>query len=187
MDEKFIPDSRKSLLDSIANSIKKHRESQNDLALNFICTHNSRRSQFAQIWSSLFTHIHQLPFKNFSGGMEVTACNPRTLEALKELGFQIQTQEGENPRSNVSSAEEMNLDQLWSKVYDDPSNADQFIAFMTCSNADENCPLVLGALERISLNYEDPKHFDDTHLETQMYVAKGFEIGNELKYIYSRL
>jgi arsenate reductase len=33
---------------------------------------------------------------------------------------------------------------------------------MTCSEADKNCPIVLGALDRISLPYNDPKEADGT-------------------------
>ncbi len=46
----------------------------------------------------------------------------------------------------------------FSKLFDDPSNsAAKFVAIMTCSHADENCPIIPGADLRIPVRYKDPK------------------------------
>ena len=47
-----ISEDRKNLLISIAKKIKEETlNSKPDTYLNFICTHNSRRSQLAQVWA----------------------------------------------------------------------------------------------------------------------------------------
>jgi arsenate reductase len=56
---------------------------------------------------------------------------------------------------------------------------------MTCTHADENCPLVAGADVRISLPYDDPKAFDNTPLEAAKYTERVHEIGREILYAFS--
>ena len=58
---------------------------------------------------------------------------------------------------------------------------------MTCSHADENCPIVSGCEKRIPIRYEDPKNFDDTPLESALYDYRSFEIATELFYVFSKV
>ena len=58
---------------------------------------------------------------------------------------------------------------------------------MTCAHADGQCPVVAGAAKRISLNYDDPKAFDDTVLEKVKYRERVMEIGRELLYAFSHV
>ena len=50
---------RKDKLVKLAQIIKINHEQQNTVKITFICTHNSRRSQFSQVWA----HISSLYFK----------------------------------------------------------------------------------------------------------------------------
>ena len=46
-----IDTKRKELLSKIANQIAEEYQKEGVVNLNFICTHNSRRSQLGQVWS----------------------------------------------------------------------------------------------------------------------------------------
>lgn len=140
-------------------------------SLNFICTHNSRRSQFAQTMCSAvqaWMNIHYA--KSFSGGTEVTACNHRTIEALKRTGLTVTVNGENNPIYTIADSQlDLSLD-LWSKLYDDGKNPNkEFAAIMTCDHADENCPFIPGADIRIPLTYVDPKYADGTDEEGSAY------------------
>jgi hypothetical protein len=74
----------------------------------------------------------------------------------------------------------------FSKSYEDASNPQQgYCAVMTCSHADENCPLIPGAALRISLPFEDPKAFDGTNEETARYDECCRQIAREMLYAFS--
>jgi arsenate reductase len=151
----------------------------------FVCTHNSRRSQFSQVWFSIGCAYYDIAGHNaYSGGTEVTACNERTIEALKKTGLQISSEGEQNPRYSIMS--DLNDQEIiaYSKTIDDPSNPhENFLAIMTCDEADENCPFVPGAKKRIKLLYDDPKVFDDTELEEKKYAERCFEIATEIFWV----
>lgn len=139
--------------------------------LNFICTHNSRRSQFAQTMCKVvqaWMNVHYV--ESFSGGTEVTACNHRTIEALERTGLTVSVEGDINPIYSITDSQ-LDIDgELWSKLYDDSKNPNkQFAAIMTCDHADDNCPFIPGAEIRIPLTYVDPKYADDTDEEVTAY------------------
>ena len=52
-----IPEDRKILLQSLIDYITEKIALKHDVNLKFICTHNSRRSQFSQLWAKVIaTH-----------------------------------------------------------------------------------------------------------------------------------
>jgi arsenate reductase len=159
--------------------------------LNFICTHNSRRSHISQIWAQTAAHVYGI--KNvgtYSGGTEATAFNPRAVTAMKQAGFEINTKQndGQNPVYEVKFSNDAAPLTIFSKKYDDPFNPNKdFAAIMTCSHADENCPVVTGATTRIALTYNDPKDFDGTPLEATKYAERVREIGREILYAFSNV
>ena len=76
----------------------------------------------------------------------------------------------------------------FSKTYNHPFNPKgNFAAVMTCSHADENCPFIPGAEERIALTFEDPKEFDGTPLQTTKYLERSMHIATELYYVFSKI
>ena len=58
---------------------------------------------------------------------------------------------------------------------------------MTCSDADQNCPVVLGAEKRISLPYVDPKISDGTPEESKVYDERCLQIAIEQLYVFSKI
>ncbi len=183
-----IPEDRLPLIESMANYILSKIKSNTEVRLNFICTHNSRRSQFSQIWGQTAADFHGIPAVCYSGGVEVTAFNERAVDAVRRDGFKI-VQKGEgNPVYFVFHGEDSEPIVTFSKVYDDPINAQKsFAAVMTCDHADQNCPFIPGAEARIPLRFEDPKAFDGTELEEKMYTERSHQIGAELFLIFQKV
>lgn len=181
-----IPEERKAALQVLIDFIQQKINQKQEINLNFICTHNSRRSQFSQIWGKVAAAYHGVDINSFSGGVEVTAFNERAVESIKRFGFNV-TKVGEgNPNYSVFYSDDAEPIIAFSKVYDDTANApSDFAAVMTCSHADENCPFIPGAEARIPVRYDDPKAFDDTDQEKEMYDERSLQIGSEMLYIFS--
>ena len=183
-----IPSARQQVLQPLVAYIQDKLEANETAYLNFICTHNSRRSQFSQVWAQTAADYFDLPVRCLSGGVEVTACNERTVASLKRFGFHISAKGTENPKYSISHSENGTPISAFSKLFDDPeNNAASFAAIMTCSHADENCPFIPGTEQRISVRYEDPKAFDDTPQEAQKYDERSMQIASEMFYVFSRL
>lgn len=156
--------------------------------LNFICTHNSRRSQFAQIWAQVAASFYEVDVQCYSGGIEVTEFNENAINAVRRAGFKVMPLKGENPQFHVTFSKELRPIVCYSKLYNDPANpVNGFAAIMTCSDADEKCPLIPGAETRIALNYSDPKEFDGTAKQNNKYDERCIQIANEMFYVFSQL
>jgi len=184
-----IPNDRKSTLGRVASFIADGAAKGRQIELTFICTHNSRRSQMAELWAAAAaTHYGIGGVKTHSGGTEVTAFNSRAVEAMRRAGFVIENPGGHNPHYRVSYAREASAVECFSKRYDDPLNPRRdFVALMTCSQADESCPVVHGAALRVLIQYDDPKASDETPEETAVYDMRCKQIGTEMLYLLSRV
>lgn len=180
-----IPTERKESLDLIAAFVKERETAGTTADLTFICTHNSRRSHLSQLWAATAAwHFALDHVRTFSGGTEATAFNPRAVAAVERVGFHVVKPEGKNPVYEVSFTSDRNAESCWSKKYDDAANPQKdFCAVMTCSEADKNCPIVFGALDRISLPYNDPKEADGTPEEAARYDERCLQIAAELWYV----
>ena len=178
-----IPSERQELLRVLSEYIADQSQVEGPTQLNFICTHNSRRSHISQIWASAAAAYYGIKnIRCYSGGTEATAFNPRAVQAMERAGFWIDNPGGTNPHYLVTFADGGPHVECFSKVYDDPFNpSEHFAAVMTCSHADENCPFIPGA-KRISVTYEDPKVADDTPEESRRYDERVRQIGTEMLY-----
>lgn len=176
---------RRAMLDVLKNYIAQKLNQQGPLQLHFICTHNSRRSQLAQVWAQTLAAWFHIPLSCYSGGVETTAFNPRGLDALRRCGFHIQgDSHSTNPVYQLAFAPDGDPIRCFSKTFDHPANPVQnFTAVMTCAEADANCPTIPGAEKRIALSYEDPKKHDHTAREASMYDACNRQIAAELFYV----
>lgn len=185
-----ISEERQILLNSFAKYISQKINNEEVVNLIFICTHNSRRSTMSQIWAQTAAEYFNIPnIKCFSGGTEATAFNPRAVKAVQNFGFKVDPKdESENPIYLVYFSDETEPITCFSKIYSDKFNPQtNFAAIMTCSDADANCPLVLGAEVRFPVKYNDPKEFDNTYLEKEKYIARFEQIGIEMLYVFSQL
>ncbi|MGG7034722.1 MAG: low molecular weight phosphatase family protein [Flavobacterium sp.] len=190
LDSETISNERKICLQPLIDYIKSKVEINESIKLNFICTHNSRRSHLSQIWAQ--TMAFHFGIKNvfcYSGGTEVTAMFPKITETLQNQGFRIkQLSEGKNPIYSVKFDENELPVIGFSKTFDDDFNpVSGFAAIMTCSSADEGCPFIAGAEKRLPVRYEDPKNFDRTEIQDLKYTEKSLEIAAEMYYVFSKI
>lgn len=183
-----ISSERLQLLEEMAVYLLDKIKKGEEIRLNFICTHNSRRSQFSQVWAQTAAVFYGIEAACYSGGVEVTAFNERAVAALKRDGFKVVQKGEDNPVYFVFPGEETEPIITFSKVYDDALNANKgFAAVMTCDHADENCPYIPGADKRFPLRYEDPKAFDDTEEEARRYTERCRQIGAELVLLFKNI
>ena len=183
-----INEDRLAVLKSLIDYIQSKVDQGQEINLNFICTHNSRRSQFSQIWAQTAADYFGVPGKCYSGGVEVTAFNERAVASIKRSGFKVVAQGDINPIYSVFHSEDHDPIKAFSKLFDNPVNkAEQFAAVMTCSHADENCPFIPGTEQRIAVRYEDPKAFDDSPKEAAKYDERSMQIASEMFYVFSKV
>ncbi len=181
-----IPAQRQEILTQIADYLKAKKAKGEKMQLNFICTHNSRRSQLSQVWAQLAAYYYDVDCNSFSGGVEVTAFNLRAVDSLSKAGFEISNNGKDNPIYKIQFAEDAKTIEAFSKLFDDNANpSENFAAIMTCSDADENCPFIAGAEKRIPLRYDDPKAFDDSPQENWAYANRSLQIASEMFYLFS--
>lgn len=185
-----LPESRRALLDRAVGFIGKELGEGGEVDLTFICTHNSRRSHLSQIWAQVGAHYYAVgTVRTFSGGTESTACNIRTVRALRRAGLSVvATTQGGNPRYLVQYSESEPPIEAYSKVYNVDGNPRKgFAAVMCCADADERCPDVDGAEFRLALDYVDPKVSDGTPAEAATYDERSVQIATEMFYIMSQV
>lgn len=183
-----ISESRKKILEKVADYIHTKKVENKPINLVYICTHNSRRSHFGQVWAKVaadYFHINSVC--TFSGGTEATAFHPNAINALKKIGFEITaTTQNKNPLYEVAYASNVKPIICFSKVHDDATNPPkEFAAIMTCSDAEENCPFIPGVELRIATTYDDPKAFDNTPMQDTKYDERCKQIALETLYIFS--
>ena len=185
-----VSQERKEVLQPLVDYIAQKTKENTLVRLNFICTHNSRRSHLTQIWAQTMAFHFQIQNVNcYSGGTEATAMFPKVAETLLNQGFQIQKlSEIENPVYAVKFNENAAPIICFSKVFDDVFNPNsEFAAIMTCSSADEGCPFIAGAEKRLPIRYDDPKAFDGTDLMDAKYTERSLEIATEMFYVFSQI
>jgi len=181
---------RKQVLNAIAFDISGRLKDGKPADLTFICTHNSRRSHMSQIWAATAAYYYGIEnIHTFSGGTQATACNCRTVAAMRRVGFDIEdATTGDNPIYLVRYATDRPVIAAYSKLYNaDDNPKHEFIALMTCSVADKSCPVVEGAVSRYAIHYADPRLCDDTPTETTAYNERCREIAREMFFIMSQV
>lgn len=185
-----IPQERKSLLENISDYISSKKETNSTIQLVYICTHNSRRSHFGQIWAQVAaSYFNATNVRSFSGGTETTAFNINAINAIKRVGFKVKSMDD---RTNTMYYITFDVNEkpivCFSKIYDDEKNPQsELAAIMTCSDAEKNCPFIPGAELRIATTYEDPKVFDNTPLQDAKYDERCKQIALETLYVFSKV
>jgi protein-tyrosine phosphatase/arsenate reductase len=187
---KSIPQNRKEILEKITQYIAKKRVMGSPINLVYICTHNSRRSHFGQVWAHVAASYYGIKNVNtYSGGTEATAFNINAINSLKRVGFNVKPINIEkNTTYHVLHDDNESPSVCFSKTYDDAKNPQkEFAAIMTCSDAEENCPFIPGVELRIGTTYDDPKAFDNTPEQDAKYDERCKQIALETLYVFSKL
>jgi hypothetical protein len=181
---------------AVVDWIVAHYEPGRPLEVMTVCTANSRRSFLGAAMGNVAAAYYGLPeVRFFCGGTEISALNPRTADALRGVGFEVEPTGAEAPRGDPalsnpvyrlrwgrpapSSDQGPALEALeFSKRYSDPSNPRRgFAALMVCGEADAACPIVAGASLRVSLPYLDPKIYDGSAFEAAKYAERRDDLG----------
>ena len=185
-----VSEERKEILKPLIDYLKDKIKAKQPIRLNFICTHNSRRSHLSQIWAQTMAAYYNINNVScYSGGTEATAMFPKVSETLINQGFKIaKLSQDSNPIYSIKFSENEPAVIAFSKQFSDDFNpASEFAAIMTCSSADKGCPVVQGCDKRIAIMYEDPKVSDGTPLQTETYLKRSLQIATEMKFVFSRL
>lgn len=181
-----IQPEQRAELDALAEWAANEWLDRGAVDLTFIGTRNSRSSQLAQWWATAAAahfglegiHVH-------SGGTEATVFHAETVAALRRAGFVIAEEgTGAHPVYRVRWSDEGAGAPGFSKRYTDPANpATGFAAVMTCSDADEGCPVVVGAAARFVL----PHARNGTPLDAPAGDDPCRQIGHEMHYLMGRV
>lgn len=175
-----IKPERSKRLDQIAKNIIKN----NYPSILFVCTHNSRRSQFAEIWGNTINFIYNKKIKIISAGTKKKAFNDRAINTIKEIGFDVKKIKN---KCHIKFSENYKSIVMFSKTINEIDNNTPLISIMTCSDADKNCPVVPNALNRFLLSYEDPRLSDNSKIEKTKYLEACKTIGTEILYLFSKI
>lgn len=185
-----ISEERATILQPLVNFVQQKTEHKHPVNINFICTHNSRRSHLAQVWAQVAAAYYNIPgVYCYSGGTEVTALFAKVAETLTSQGFNLfKIADNNNPVYAIKYSDNALPVIGFSKKYDSPFNpATAFAAIMTCSQADGGCPFIAGAEKRIPVTFEDPKISDHTPQQSNVYAARSLQIASEMFYVFSKI
>lgn len=185
-----IPNERIEILNPLANYLQNKVDSKQEIRLNFICTHNSRRSHLAQVWAQTMAfHFNIQNVFCYSGGTETTAMFPKIAQTLTDQGFQIQQlSQDQNPIYAIKFSQNQHPIICFSKNYFNNFNPQEnFAAILACNHADQGCPIVIGAENRFAIQYEDPKIFDNTPFSNQKYSECSLQIAAEMYHVFSKI
>lgn len=177
---------RQSRLQPGVKALRSELNATGKANLLFVCTHNSRRSHLAQVWSAVAAaNLGHSEIQSYSCGTEATACNPRTVASLRRSGLSVVMtgQDQSNPIYLLQYSENAPTLPLFSKAFGDASLPSRFIALMCCDDADEKCPVISGAVSRVALSYVDPKVSDSTSQEAATYDQRSLQIASEMIYL----
>ncbi|WP_431107137.1 low molecular weight phosphatase family protein [Winogradskyella poriferorum] len=185
-----ISEERRTILQPLIDFIQAKVDAKQIINLNFICTHNSRRSHLSQAWAQAtgsYFGIENLFC--YSAGTEATALFPVAAKTLGNSGFKVETlSQGENPIYSIKYSENQHPIIGFSKTITSGFNPKSgFAAIMTCSSADQGCPFIAGAEKRIPVTYEDPKVSDGTPQQAEKYEERSNQIATEMKFIFSQI
>jgi arsenate reductase len=190
LDVNSVSESRRNTLQPLVDYVKFKISGKQDVRLNFICTHNSRRSHLSQVWAQAMAAYFNIPnVVAYSGGTEATALFPMAAKTLEASGFKINViAEGQNPIYSIKYDDNAHPIIGFSKTYDSEFNPTSgFCAIMTCSQADGGCPFIAGAEKRVPITYDDPKAFDHTPQQAEKYMERSLQIATELKYAFEKV
>ncbi|MCG1037755.1 hypothetical protein [Polaribacter sargassicola] len=182
----FLNSERRDILLNIANKIIEEYNNNKLVNINFICTHNSRRSQMAQVWAFFAAQYFNLNINSFSGGTEITSFNRNTIKTLQKasIKFQLDDFSHQNPKYLISFKGISKTLLVFSKRYDYKENKTPFIAITTCDNANAKCLFIPEASRRFHLPFEDPQSSENTELRDKKYLEINEKIAAEIYFIF---
>ncbi|MDR6969433.1 arsenate reductase [Flavobacterium arsenatis] len=189
-EQQNISEERKAVLQPLIDYIQQKATLNLPININFICTHNSRRSHLSQVWAQVAASYYEISnVVCYSGGTEETALFPKVAETFTNQGLEVlKLSSDPNPIYAIKFDENSLPIFGFSKKYDASFNpSSSFAAVMTCSQADGGCPFIAGAEKRIPITFEDPKISDNTPEQTKVYAERSLQIASEMFFVFSQI
>lgn len=182
-------DNRTDILLKISEKIAQELSLNKTVNLNFICTHNSRRSQLGQVWSFFAAQYFNLNINSFSGGTEITSFYRNTVKTLQKAGFSFQLEDfsHQNPKYRISFSDSKKSLLGFSKLFSNAINQEPYIVITTCDSADQNCPFIPSAKYRFHLPFVDPKYSDGSPENEEVYLKTNKQVASEIYFIFSKV
>jgi arsenate reductase (thioredoxin) len=110
-----------------------HAVGRQPIRVLFVCTHNSARSQMAEV---LLRRRGGGDFEVFSAGTEVARVNPLTVRVLQDAGFE------------TSGLRSKSVNEFLGQSFD--------YVITVCDQARQTCPVFPGSGASLHWGYEDP-------------------------------
>lgn len=104
-----------------------------EFSVLFLCTHNSARSQMAEIF---LRHHGRGRIATYSAGSEPSQVHPLAVQVMAESGF------------DIAKARSKALDEFLGQDFD--------YVITVCDQANESCPVFPGDPKRIHWSFPDP-------------------------------
>jgi arsenate reductase (thioredoxin) len=109
----------------------------------FLCTGNTCRSQMAEAFLRFYAGSR---YDVHSAGLESSIINPMTYQVMAELGLNLV---GQYSKSIHTYLGKVKFDYL----------------ITVCDDAEKNCPIWPGAINRLHWSFEDPAKFEGSDAE----------------------
>ncbi len=103
------------------------------IAVLFLCTGNSCRSQMAEGWTR---HLRGDRIAAYSAGIETHGLNPSAVKVMGEAGVDISMHQSQR----LDAFKDINFDYV----------------VTVCGHAHENCPVFPGKTKRVHVGFDDP-------------------------------
>lgn len=184
-----IPIRRKILLHNSAIESVRILKEEGKINIVYLCTHNSRRSQLAQIWSSFLVQIFKLEkIYVHSAGSEKTTLSDFVILSMGKFGFSFkEINDDEKSAFNVFFNQDRICECYSKDLQDDSIPCESIYSIHTCAEAEQSCPFLKGSIGNFSLNYPDPKQYDSAENPTIHYQETALQIGTECFYFFNAI
>ena len=134
------------------------------LAVLFLCTGNSCRSQMAEGWARFLKGDIIEPY---SAGIEPKPVDPRAARVMAEAGVDISAQR--------------------SKHFDSLADIRFDYVVAVCSNAYENCPFFPGKVKRVHISFDDPPKLAEGAKSEEEALAHYRRVRDEIRAFVERI
>lgn len=167
---------QKARLENIISELKKFLDECN--AVVFLCTHNSRRSQYCEIWAKYFSSVYKNKIKFLSAGAVKTKVHKQIYKSFERVGVKVDENSSINIETMTISPFSKTLTEVKEK---------EFMSIMTCAESEKSCPVDARSLINLKLFYDDPKRYDNTPEEAEEYDKTSFMIASQINYILKNI
>lgn len=189
--ENSINTDRKNELLEISKYISDKAKNNKEFHPVFICTHNSRRSIFCEVWFWVASkYYNKSNLHPLSAGVDINTINPRTIEALRRAGLDIYKNDkiNLNPPYAIILNTKKDVLIINSKKYELPMvYGKNYCEIMVCSEKEMSCPVFEQKTKRFSIPYTDLRTADNSSTEQKDYDARCKQIAAEMFFIVKNI